>query len=207
MLENELSPSMEDRTVYLQDYAPPDFSISKIALDFRLGKKSTRVSAIMNISKTGNSDRPLILDGQKIKLLELKLDGRVLPDTEYLVDDESLQIAAVPESFELQIVTEVSPQLNTELSGLYQSSGNFCTQCEAHGFRRITYFMDRPDILSEYEVTIHADKISYPVLLSNGNPVARGDNSDGTHWHSWHDPHPKPCYLFALVAGDLQYIN
>lgn len=113
----------------------------------------------------------------------------------------------MPSSFKLQIVTELQPHLNTALSGLYQSSGNFCTQCEAEGFRRITYFIDRPDVLSEYEVSLTADKASCPVLLSNGNLVACGENSDGTHWHRWHDPHPKPCYLFALVAGDLQHIT
>ena len=207
MLETELAPTIDNQTIYLKDYRPPDFVISRIALDFQLGSRRTRVHSTMQISRNGEHDRPLILDGTKIELLELKLDGRKLAATEYLLDDNNLTIADLPAEFQLQVTTELQPQLNTELSGLFQSSGNFCTQCEAEGFRRITFFMDRPDVLSEYEVTITADKASCPVLLSNGNPVARGDSSDGTHWHRWHDPHPKPCYLFALVAGDLKSVN
>ena len=207
MLENDLSPTVGDPTIYLKDYTAPRFSISKIMLDFRLGPLSTIVSASSEIQSLDASGKPLMLNGIKLKLIEIKIDGRILDDNEYLLSDDSLIIKQPPKTFTLGIITELEPHLNTELSGLYQSSGNFCTQCEAEGFRRITYYLDRPDVLSEYEVTITADKAKYPVLLSNGNPVACGDNSDGTHWHRWHDPHPKPCYLFALVAGDLKSIS
>ena len=207
MLENDLSPSVDNPTIYLKDYTQPDFMISKISLDFQLDKLSSLVTAQMQISRASSHSRGLKLDGEKLKLLELKIDGRVLDTCEYSVTDKHLHIAKVPDNFQLHVVTQLQPHLNTDLSGLYQSSGNFCTQCEAEGFRRITYYMDRPDVLSEYEVTITAEQATCPVLLSNGNPVARGENNDGTHWHRWHDPHPKPSYLFALVAGDLQHIS
>jgi len=207
MLENDLSPVTGDPTIYLKDYTAPDFAIAKVSLDFKLGASHTEVNAEMHFTKTTDHQRPLRLDGEKLALEGLKLNGVAVDDDAFAVDQTGLTIFKLPEEFTLQIATRLKPHLNTELSGLYQSSGNFCTQCEAEGFRRITYFMDRPDVLSEYEVTITADKASCPVLLSNGNPVACGDNSDGTHWHRWHDPHPKPSYLFALVAGDLQSIS
>lgn len=207
MLETDLTPSIDNQTIYLKDYCSPKFLINKIVLDFQLNKESTLVTADMEVCKTSNHVEALLLNGEKMKLLELQLDGKALETSDYQLDDKSLCINAVPDKFTLRIVTELAPHLNTELSGLYQSSGNYCTQCEAEGFRRITYFMDRPDVLSEYDVTITADKKAFPVLLSNGNPVAHGDNSNGTHWYRWHDPHPKPCYLFALVAGDLQHIS
>ncbi|MEM7359940.1 MAG: aminopeptidase N [Pseudomonadota bacterium] len=207
MLENELSPAVTDQTVYLKDYIAPDYAIDKVVLDFQLGLDSTIVTADLTLRKTADHDKALILDGENLKLLDLKLDGSALESDRYAVDSQSLTMDDLPKQFTLQITTELQPHLNTQLSGLYQSSGNYCTQCEAEGFRRITYFLDRPDVLSEYEVSITADKARYPVLLSNGNPVACGDNSDGTHWHRWHDPHPKPSYLFALVAGDLEKIS
>jgi aminopeptidase N len=156
---------------------------------------------------TNSEANPLILNGEKVALKRLSLNGVVLNDSDYHVNDSGLRLDDVPQQFELKIETELQPHLNTELSGLYQSSGNFCTQCEAEGFRRITYFLDRPDVLSVYTVRMTANKSSCPVLLSNGNPVDSGDNEDGTHWAKWHDPHPKPSYLFALVAGDLQHIS
>ena len=207
MLENDVSPTMANPTTYLKDYTRPDFSISKVDLDFKLGANTTIVTAKLQISKTSEHHKPLVLNGEKLDLQELKMNGQSIEAADYEVDKQSLTINSVPDKFSLTIVTQLQPHLNTELSGLYQSSGNFCTQCEAEGFRRITYFLDRPDVLSEYEVTLTADKASCPVLLANGNPVARGENSDGTHWHRWHDPHPKPSYLFALVAGDLQHIS
>jgi aminopeptidase N len=207
MLENDQSPAIDDTTVYLKDYTEPDFAIAKITLDFQLGSNTTVVTADMQFAKTSAHQRALVLDGETFKLLLLKLDGAELQASDYVVSEKNLSIEQVPDTFELTVVTELQPHLNTQLSGLYQSSGNFCTQCEAEGFRRITYFLDRPDVLSEYEVSLTADKKTCPVLLSNGNPVACGSNSDGTHWHRWHDPHPKPCYLFALVAGDLEKIS
>ncbi|MFT5654644.1 MAG: aminopeptidase N, partial [Arenicella sp.] len=207
MLENDQSPAIDDTTVYLKDYTEPDFTIAKITLDFQLGSNTTVVTADMQFAKSSDHQRPLVLDGETFKLLLLKLDGVELQVSDYVVSEKNLSVEQVPDTFELTVVTELQPHLNTQLSGLYQSSGNFCTQCEAEGFRRITYFLDRPDVLSEYEVSLTADKKTCPVLLSNGNPVACGSNSDGTHWHRWHDPHPKPCYLFALVAGDLEKIS
>ncbi|NND82580.1 MAG: aminopeptidase N [Gammaproteobacteria bacterium] len=206
MLENDLSPAV-DNTVYLRDYQPPAFVINKVALDFVLGAEHTEVTATLSVVRNGEHQDALRLDGEKMQLLSVALDQRRLGEEDYEVNDSELVIAQVPDQFELQVITRLQPHLNTELSGLYQSSGNFCTQCEAEGFRRITYFPDRPDVLSEYEVTITADQNSCPVLLSNGNPVAQGHNDDGTHWQRWHDPHPKPSYLFALVAGDLQFVS
>ncbi|MFT5612526.1 MAG: aminopeptidase N, partial [Arenicella sp.] len=183
MLENDQSPAIDDTTVYLKDYTEPDFAIAKITLDFQLGSNTTVVTADMQFAKTSAHQRALVLDGETFKLLLLKLDGAELQASDYVVSEKNLSIEQVPDTFELTVVTELQPHLNTQLSGLYQSSGNFCTQCEAEGFRRITYFLDRPDVLSEYEVSLTADKKTCPVLLSNGNPVACGSNSDGTHWH------------------------
>lgn len=157
--------------------------------------------------RQGDLAAPLVLDGEKMSLVTICLNNKELQAQDYLLDAEKLVINDVPDQFELEIHTDLTPHLNTELSGLYRSSGNYCTQCEAEGFRRITYFPDRPDVLSEYKVTVTAEKTSCPVLLSNGNQTASGEHEDGTHWVSWHDPHPKPSYLFALVAGDLMCIS
>lgn len=208
MLETDVSPNVSDNTIYLKDYRAPEFLIPSISLEANLGTDQTSIHASLQVERNGDgTDSPLVLNGEKMKLASLKLNDRVLDETEYLFDEVSLTIPRVPDKFTLEIQTELQPHLNTELSGLYQSSGNFCTQCEAEGFRRITYFLDRPDVLSVYDVRIRADKKACPVLLSNGNLVSQGDNDDGTHWAHWHDPHPKPSYLFALVAGDLKHIS
>ena len=207
MLESDLSPSLDSKTIYLKDYQAPDFLISSVKLIAELGKSSTQITATLLISRNGTHSEPLILNGEKLELLDVKLNGVTLESNEYQVGAESLSVSTTHNDFVLEITTRLEPHLNTELSGLYQSSGNFCTQCEAEGFRRITYFLDRPDVLSTYEVTIVGDKETCPVLLSNGNFVDSGDNGDGTHWAKWSDPHPKPCYLFALVAGDLKHIS
>lgn len=206
MLETEISPPVGNNTVYLADYQPPTFLVHKVCMNFTLAAQ-TQVTTICEYERSGQHTEPLRLEGEKLALLRVKLDGKELSDSEYQLTASNLTIEVVPDKFVLEIVTQVEPQKNTELSGLYQSSGNFCTQCEAEGFRRITYFPDRPDVLAEYEVTVCAEKAHYPVLLSNGNPVARGDHNDGTHWATWHDPHPKPSYLFALVAGNLASIQ
>ena len=206
MLENDVSPKIENTTIYLKDYQPPNYWIKQVRLDFVLDK-TTVVTASCSVVRNGKHSQDLVLDGQKLKLKSVKVDDAELSEKQYKVGPESLTLSNLPESFELEIVTELEPLLNTELSGLYQSSGNFCTQCEAQGFRRITYFLDRPDVLAEYQVTITADKKTCPVLLSNGNPTDSGDYENGMHWQRWHDPHPKPSYLFALVAGDLEHIN
>lgn len=206
MLENDLSPQIANTTVYLKDYQPPTHLITHAKLDFYLAKTS-KVSARLSVQRNGDHTQPLVLNGEKMTLLGVRLDGTILTAEQYQLDAESLTLFDLPEQCQLEIVTELEPHLNTELSGLYQSSGNFCTQCEAEGFRRITYFLDRPDVLSVYDVTLTADKLGCPVLLSNGNPMDKGDNGDGTHWQRWYDPHPKPSYLFALVAGDLEQFS
>ena len=206
MLESDQSPQMQNTTIYLKDYRPPNYWIKRVKLDFVLAETTT-ITASSTVKRNGEHSDDLILNGEKLNLKSVKIDGLAIDEQDYQLDAESLTLANLPEQFELEIITEIEPRLNTELSGLYQSSGNFCTQCEAEGFRRITYFLDRPDVLAEYEVTITADKSTCPVLLSNGNPVANGENEDGSHWQRWHDPHPKPSYLFALVAGDLQHIT
>ncbi|MFT4636517.1 MAG: aminopeptidase N [Arenicella sp.] len=207
MLETDIAPSNNSTTVYLKDYQAPVFLVPKISLNAELGKELTTITTILSVERQGKGNEPLILDGEKLALEYLKIDGMLVDPKQYIRTDEELTIVDVPDSFSLEIQTTLQPHLNTELSGLYQSSGNFCTQCEAEGFRRITYFPDRPDVLSVYDVTISANKTACPVLLSNGNPGTRGDNDDGTHWTKWHDPHPKPSYLFALVAGDLKHIS
>ncbi|HXP96723.1 MAG TPA: aminopeptidase N [Telmatospirillum sp.] len=194
------------RTIRLADYRVPDFLIESVELSFDLGEEDTRVSAHLTIRRNALADDPtasLRLDGESLELLSLALDGEILGENRYQLSDTALVIDDVGDAFTLDVETLIRPQDNTELSGLYKSGGNFCTQCEAEGFRRITYFLDRPDVMTRFTTLIHADKGRYPVLLSNGNPVAKGETADGRHWARWVDPHPKPSYLFALVAGDL----
>jgi aminopeptidase N len=193
-------------TIFRKDYTPPDYLVDTIDIRFELGEETTRVHS--RLALRANPDaaagrRPLRLDGHRSTLLCLVLDGIHLTCDRYTLDSEGLTIPDVPPSFILEITTEIRPWDNTFLEGLYRSGGMFCTQCEAEGFRSITYFPDRPDVLSVYTVTIVADKSRYPVLLSNGNPVESGLLDNGRHCAVWHDPFPKPCYLFALVAGDL----
>ncbi len=191
------------QTIRREDYRAPDFRIEHVELTFDLEPHSTRVQArlAMQIMEPG---RPLVLDGEALKLRGIAIDGRALTAAEYALSEHGLTIHTPPAAaFTLEIDTEIDPLGNTQLTGLYQSSGNYCTQCEAQGFRRITYFLDRPDVMSTYRVTLRADATACPVLLSNGNLVEQGALPDGRHFAVWHDPHRKPCYLFALVAGDL----
>jgi aminopeptidase N len=192
----------EPRAVNLKDYHAPDYRIHSIELDFNLEPGATKITAISSVTRTGAAT-PLILDGEDLKLVSIAIDGRELDESAYALGDAKLTIHAPPASFTLQIVSEVAPDKNTELSGLYTANGIFCTQCEAEGFRRITYFLDRPDNLAVYTTRIEADKELFPVLLSNGNLVAEADLPGGRHFATWNDPYPKPSYLFALVAGDL----
>jgi aminopeptidase N len=196
----------EPRAIHLADYQAPDFRIETVRLDFALDPEATRVTAISEIVRKA-ADAPLFLHGENLKLLSLKLNGRVLEPGEYRTDAKGLTIAEVPDRFALEIVTEIAPVRNTALEGLYQSGGMFCTQCEPEGFRHITYFLDRPDNLSIFTVRIEADRQQYPVLLSNGNRLEAGELSGNRHFALWHDPWPKPSYLFALVAGDLGVIH
>lgn len=194
--------------IYLKDYTAPAFTIVSCDLNFDLYDDHTRVSATLSLSRmAGDSKEPLVLQGQALELIELCLNGERLAEEQYQVSEEQLTIADVPAQFELTCVTRIKPHLNTSLEGLYQSNTMYCTQCEAEGFRKITYYLDRPDVMSEFSVRITADQAQFPVLLSNGNKTGEGKLEDGRHWVSWHDPHRKPCYLFALVAGDLVAID
>ena len=206
----DLTPdSRTPRAIYLSDYRPPAFLIEQADLHFDLGEAETQVEARLTIARAPGtaSEAPLVLQGEHLQLEALVLDGQSLDPDAFRVTTETLTVDQVPDRFELGIHTRLRPQDNTELAGLYKSSGNFCTQCEAEGFRRITYFLDRPDVMARYTTTLSADREGYPVLLSNGNLVAQGDTPDGRHWARWEDPFPKPSYLFALVAGKLSWIE
>ncbi len=196
----------EPRAIHLADYKAPDFRIESVHLDFALDAQATRVTAKLEIART-TPNAPLILHGEELKLISVTLDGRALPEREYHLDAKSLTIPSVPDRFILETECQIAPAANLALEGLYQSGGMFCTQCEPEGFRRITWFLDRPDNLSVFTVRIEAAKEQYPVLLSNGNRVEAGDLRGGRHFALWHDPFPKPSYLFALVAGDLGSIH
>ncbi len=196
----------EPRAVRLKDYRPPDYRVRGIALDFALDPEATRVKARLQVERVADVPAPLVLDGEGLKLISIAIDGRALASDEYVLGAETLTMENPPARFTLAVETEIAPAHNTALEGLYLAKGIFCTQCEAEGFRCITYFPDRPDVLAVYTTRIEADKTRLPVLLSNGNPVEHGDLPDGRHFAVWHDPFPKPSYLFALVAGDLGHI-
>jgi len=193
------------QAIYLKDYRTPAHLVEEVALSFFLAPTATQVSSRMqlclNPDRQGSSE-PLRLDGRGMQLLDVKLDGRSLSPTEYKLDQESLTIDEVPERFTLEVETLINPADNSSLEGLYLSSGNFCTQCEAQGFRKITYYPDRPDVMARFRVRIEAER-KYPVLLSNGNLIGQGELPQGRHFAEWEDPFPKPSYLFALVAGAL----
>ncbi len=192
------------QTILLEDYRPPAFLVDSIALTFDLDPDATRVRAESRLRRNPARDEagaPLTLYGDGLKLLSLYIDGK--EPAEMREEGERLEIDGVPDEFTLTVETEIAPAGNTRLEGLYLSNGTFCTQCEAEGFRRITWFPDRPDVMTTYRVTIRADKKDQPVLLSNGNLEDSGELPDGRHYAVWHDPFPKPSYLFALVAGDL----
>jgi aminopeptidase N len=204
---NDVNP----QPVYLKDYKPVPYLIDEVCLDFSLAPEATRVTSRLSLKPSraaGMGGAPLVLDGEKLELEAISIDGKPLDKSRYSVNASSLTIAEVPQKpFTLEIVTTCNPRANTELSGLYVSSNIFCTQCEAEGFRRITYFYDRPDVMARYKVRIEGPADTCPVLLSNGNPGETG-KIPGTHRHFavWDDPHPKPSYLFALVAGDLAHV-
>jgi len=195
----------QPKTILLKDYRPPAYAIEEVALTVDLFEDRARVCSrlVCRRNSPATVEAPLVLQGRKLVLKGITLDGVALAPEQYRVDDESLTIPTVPERFVLGIETELHPQNNTSLDGLYRSSGNFCTQCEAEGFRKITYFLDRPDVLARYEVTISAEQERYPVLLANGNRVETGVLDGGRHYARWQDPFPKPSYLFAMVAGNL----
>ncbi len=193
--------------VRLADYRPPEFLIDTVDLVVELDDAATVVKSRLGIRRNPAGSDPkaaLELDGEELTLVRVALDGLALGPNRYRLPAEGgLVIDEVPDAFTLEIETRIDPARNTALSGLYMSGGNFCTQCEPEGFRRITYFIDRPDVMARYSTTIVADKTRFPVLLSNGNPAGSGAAEAQRHWARWIDPHPKPSYLFALVAGDL----
>ncbi|MDQ7002331.1 MAG: aminopeptidase N [Ghiorsea sp.] len=191
--------------IYLKDYQQPTCEVKHVSLCFELDPEHTSVTSTVQYQR--NHAGVLHLNGEHLSLESIHMDGQPLAQSQYEVVEGGLNIHDTPQSFTLEIVTIINPQANTALEGLYRSSANYCTQCEAHGFRRITYFQDRPDVMATFNVKIIADKASNPVLLSNGNPIAQGDLEHGKHFAEWHDPFPKPCYLFALVAGDLAKVE
>ena len=189
---------------FLADYQVPNYLVDHVSLHFDLDRSDTKVRSVLSMRRNPEGlGGDCILDGEQITLVSIKLNGKPLQGNEYQRTDKNLLISAVPEQFDLEIETLIHPDKNTALEGLYHSSSLLCTQCEAEGFRRITYYPDRPDVMSVFTVSIAADKAEWPIMLSNGNLEKQGQFEDGRHWVRWHDPHPKPAYLFALVAGDL----
>jgi aminopeptidase N len=200
--------AQKPHAIHLKDYQPPAWRVERTRLHFELEEEQALVRAQLSISRNpaAGARQPLeLLGDDTLELVQLSIDGRALSGGDYRRAAGKLLIPEVPERFTLECVTRLLPQENTALEGLYKSDGIFCTQCEAEGFRRITFFPDRPDVMSVFTTTLVADKARYPVLLSNGNPIASGDADGGRHWVTWEDPWPKPCYLFALVAGDLAW--
>ena len=198
------------RTVRRSDYRPPEYLLEDVELRFDLDEEGTTVHSTIVVRRNParpDAGRDLVLDGEGLEIRSLSIDGRTLAPSEYEQDEKSLRLRRVPGHFTLKSEVVIHPETNTALEGLYRSGGMFCTQCEAEGFRRITWFLDRPDVLSRFTVTICADRERYPVLLSNGNPDGEGDLDDGRHWSRWRDPWPKPSYLFALVAGRLTVLD
>lgn len=190
---------------YRKDYRAPDYTITDIHLDFILDKENTQVTAISQCKRLASTSVPLVLDGEDLKLKSITVND--VAWTQYKEENGKLIIEQLPEQFTLKIINEINPSANTALEGLYVSGDALCTQCEAEGFRHITYYLDRPDVLARYTTTITADKKQYPYLLSNGNRRAQGELEDGRHWVTWEDPHPKPSYLFAVVAGDFDVLR
>jgi aminopeptidase N len=196
----------QPKMIYLKDYQAPDYLIDETHLTFELFEDHSLVHAQLVMRRNparGPGLPPLVLDGQQLELLSVALDDRALSAGDYSLTDSHLTLQPTGDSFVVDSTVRIHPETNTALEGLYKSSGMFCTQCEAEGFRKITYYLDRPDVMSRFTTTLSAPQHAYPVLLSNGNPIASGPGEDGRHWATWEDPFMKPAYLFALVAGDL----
>lgn len=196
--------------VFLADYAPPPWWVDEVKLDVDIGADGTLVTATLACRRNPEAEagQPLQLDGEGLETLSVRLDGRELTADKYALTAQSLTLGSdLPDAFSLETRVRIQPDANTALSGFYRSRDGYFTQCEAQGFRRITWFPDRPDVMAIYTVTLHADKARFPVLLANGNPVAAGDEPDGRHYAVWHDPFRKPCYLFAMVAGKLDVLR
>ena len=189
--------------IYLKDYQPPAFVVDTVSMLFELFEDHTDITCTVTYDKRGDAGDLILDGGPYMQLLSVELNGSTVQEQGYDLTDHTLTIRNVPDQFTLTLKTRVKPDENTRLSGLYRSGGTFCTQCEAEGFRHITYYQDRPDVMAQFDVRIEADKKSNPILLSNGNPGNTGDLADGRHFAEWHDPFRKSSYLFALVAGDL----
>ncbi len=199
------------QTIYLKDYTYPEYLIDTVELEFDLDEQDTLVRSKLSLRRnpqTSVENAPLVLMGEELQLVSIALNGQSLTASDYQLDAESLTIQQVPQDgeFVLNIENRINPKANTALEGLYLSSSMLCTQCEAQGFRKITWFLDRPDVMTRFKTTLTADKSQYPVLLSNGNKIAQGELDNNRHWVSWEDPFAKPCYLFALVAGQLECV-
>lgn len=202
--------SEQPQTIHLKDYRAPDYLIDETHLTFELFEDHTLVHAQLVMRRNpaaGDGLPPLVLDGQQLELLDLHLDDVPLAAGDYQLTDSHLSLQPTQARFVIDSTVRIHPESNTALEGLYKSGGMFCTQCEAEGFRKITFYLDRPDVMSVFTTTLSADKQAYPILLSNGNPIASGEEEDGRHWATWQDPFKKPAYLFALVAGDLWCIE
>ncbi|ASI90987.1 aminopeptidase N [Vibrio mediterranei] len=189
---------------YRSDYQTPSHTITDVNLTFDLHETQTKVTAVSQVKQLGEATT-LVLDGENIELIQVRVNGEAWSD--FITTDSGLEISNLPKEFELVIENHISPSTNTALEGLYISDGAYCTQCEAEGFRRITYFLDRPDVLAKYTTKVIADKAAFPYLLSNGNKIEEGELESGKHFVTWEDPHPKPSYLFALVAGDFDVLR
>ncbi len=198
------------KAIHLSDYQPPSHRVEQVSLTFDLREQGTRV--LSRIRARRNPDFPgdardWVIQGEGLETAWLAIDGRRLGEAEYQIEGGSLRLKGLPDHFEFSAEVVIAPESNTALEGLYRSGGMFCTQCEAEGFRKITWYPDRPDVMAPFDVRIEADRERYPVLLSNGNPGDSGELPEGRHYAEWHDPHPKPSYLFALVAGDLVHVE
>ena len=191
----------------LADYSPANFTVDTVNLTIELNDNRTQVVNELILNRVGDHQEPLVLDGEQLTLISVSIDDELLAVDQYLQSETNLTVTTNKDNFTLTIVTEINPVDNTSLEGLFKSGGAFCTQCEAEGFRRITYYLDRPDVMAVFTTKVIADKTLYPSLLSNGNKIAQGDLEDNKHFATWHDPFPKPCYLFALVAGDFDLLT
>lgn len=198
---------MPEQTIHLADYTAYPYSFDRVELDFDLGGTRTVVRARLYVSRTSANKEPLVLDGEELETLRVAIDGRELEDGEYTATEQQLTIHSPPASFVLETTVAIHPDDNAALMGLYTSGGRLCTQCESQGFRRITWYPDRPDVLSTFTVRLESDRANYPTLLSNGNLIDSGELTAGRHFAQWHDPFPKPAYLFALVAGEFETIR
>jgi len=190
---------------YRHDYRAPDYTITDIDLTFELDAATTRVTAVSRVKRLAQADAPLRLDGEDLTLISIEVDGQ--PWSHYQLEERALVLNQLPATFTLKIVNDIHPDKNSALEGLYKSGEALCTQCEAEGFRHITWYLDRPDVLARFTTTIIAEEARYPFLLSNGNRIDGGKLENGRHWMKWEDPFPKPCYLFALVAGEFDVLR